>query len=274
MRVWDNLACANTTAGPYGLTTLRRRLGGSPVSAAGRAVLTAAIAVLLAVGAYLGTVPLLAISVVLVLAFAYGWPTLLGLPWLWGSRVVIALAGIGAVIAGTISDGDVGGLAFIVAIGVILAFVSEMLRRDGRARLVESLCGAVGGVVGVVCVGGWLAAANSVQGTALVVTAAACLAAAAAVSVAVPLPDVLNAILTTVAAGAAGVGISALLPHIGASQGLWAGLVAGVLVAAFHVLFDRLIDIRRPTVAIAAAVVPVLVGGMLIYIVGTIVITV
>ena len=44
--------------------------------------------------------------------------------------------------------------------------------------------------------------------------------------------------------------------------------VAGLLVASLQLLFDRLPELRRPWAALAAIVLPIAVGGMLVYVVG------
>lgn len=235
-----------------------------------RSISTAAAAVLLALAAFIGQVPLVIISTFVIGAFAYGWPGLLESPWPWGSRIVLALTGIGTLMTALTLDSGITALPFVIAVGVIMAFISEMLRGDGRTRIVESLCGVVGGVVIVACAGGWLATASDSDGAALVVTAAACLAAGSAVSGALPWRGWLNVVLTVATATAVGVGLGALLPDLQLAHGAWAGLVAGILIAALFVLFDQIPQLKRRSGALAAVMAPVLIGGMLIYIVGAI----
>lgn len=240
------------------------------MSPANRAISTAGAAVLLAVAAFGGPVTLLIATALLIGAFAYGWPTLLDLPWLRGSRIVLALTGIGTLVTAYTLDAGIAALPFVIAVGLILAFISEMLRGDGRLRIVESLCGAVGGVVIVACAGGWLATAQDADGEALVIASAACLAGASAVSGALPWRGWLNVASTVLAGVLVGAGVSAVLPNIEIAHGAWAGLVAGILIAALFVLFDQVPGLRRWPAALAAIMVPVLIGGMLIYIVGAI----
>lgn len=238
-----------------------------------RAVLTSLLAAAFAVAATLGAAPLTLLTLAVVGLFAYGWPVLLDLPWRAGATTVLALAGAGAVAAVRLApQAGLRDLPLVVAIGLILAFVREVLRRDGRVRLVESLSAMVGGVVIVVAGAGWLAAAQDAGGESRVVTSAACLAVAAAVSAALPWRGWLNVVLTTGAALLAGAGVAAALPALGAGQGAWGGMVAGVLVASLHVLLEHLPEARRRDGALGAVTLPILVGGMLIYIVGTIVV--
>lgn len=240
------------------------------MSAANRAIGTAVVAVLLAVAAFGGAIALLLATGILIAAFSYGWPTMLDLPWLWGSRIVLALTGVGTLMTAYTLESGIAALPFVIAVGLIMAFISEMLRRDGRLRLVESLCGVVGGVVIVACAGGWLATAQDADGEALVIATAACLAAASAVSGALPWRGWLNLAATVAAGVLAGTAIAAALPNIEVAHGAWAGLVAGILIASLTVLFDQIPQLGRRSDAFAAIMVPVLIGGMLIYIVAAI----
>lgn len=241
------------------------------MSATNRAIVSAFAAVLLAAAASGGTIALYIAVGLLIAAFAYGWPVLLDLPWKWGSRGVLALTGVGTLMTGYTLDSGIAALPLVIAVGLLMAFISEMLRRDGRLRLVESLIGVVSGVVIVASAGGWLATAQDANGVALVIAAAACLAVASAVSGALPWHGWLNVAVTVAAAATVGVAISAALPDLAVAHGAWAGLVAGILIAALGVLFDQLPQLRRRTDALAAAVAPVLIGGMLIYIVAAII---
>lgn len=241
------------------------------MSAANRAISSAVAAVLMAVAAFLGTLPLFIATALVMAVFAYGWPELLDLPSKWGSRIVLGLTGLGTLIASYTLDSGISALPFVVVVGVVMAFISEMLRTDGRLHLVQSLVGVVGGVVVMASAGGWLATAQDANGVALVVAAAACLAAASAVSGALPWHGWLNVVLTVVVAVGAGAAFSAALPHLSVVHGAWAGLVAGILIAALFVLFDQVSELDRPIDALAAAMVPVLIGGMLIYIVAAII---
>lgn len=233
-----------------------------------RAVVTAALAALVAVAAYLGEVPLVAVSAVLALVFAAGWPSLVELPWPAGAAVVLAVVGLGAV-AAVLGDDGLAFLPFVAAGGLVLSFVREMLRRDGRAHLVESLCGTVGGVFIVMCASGWVAVYS---GEGVVVCAAATLAVASAVAAALPWRGWANVGLTVGAAVGVGSALGGILPHVNLAQGLWLGATAGVVTASLHVMFERLPSARTRTGGLSAALVPVLVGGMLVHVVASIVV--
>ncbi|MFC4556247.1 hypothetical protein [Georgenia faecalis] len=229
-----------------------------------RGVVTAVLSALLALaGAFAGEA-LLVLVTPLALVFAAGWPRLTGLPAPRGAGVVIAAIAVAA-IATVELTGTMGDVAVVVALSVIAAFVHEMLRRDGRPRLVESISGVVAGGVVVASSTGWLALAGSPLAPALVVTAAAALAVAAACT-ALPVSDTLSATAATLLAGVTGLVTGYLIDDVGVVVGLAAGLAAGILTSATHVLFDRFPSSGRLLPALAAAVLPLLVAGTPVYI--------
>lgn len=248
-----------------------------------RAVLTAVLAAVMAVTSYVvglpelsgaGELPVVVAAAFLALAIAAGWPILLNLPNLLGSSVVIALGGAGAVVAVAATKGApwLRELPIVVALAILLAFVNELARQDGRARLVDSVAGTVTGVLVAASSAGWLAAERSVGGTELVVTGAVALAVAAFVS-AFPLGSWLGALVTTGAGVAAGVAVGLLSTDVPAAVGPVLGLAMGMLVAALHALFDRLPALRRRTAAFAAVVLPVALAGIVVYVVGRVLVT-
>jgi hypothetical protein len=152
---------------------------------------------------------------------------------------------------------------------LMLAFLAEMLRRDGRPRLVESVSGTVAGAVVAVAAAGWVAAGRSEPGTALVVAAAAALAAAAAVSaIRAGRLAVVVAVAAVAVAGGVGAAAGAVLPGLDVVVGLVAGVVTGAVVAAVRLLLVRLPELSDRWAGAAAAVVPVAVAGVLVFAVG------
>ncbi|WP_265522921.1 hypothetical protein [Oerskovia flava] len=238
-----------------------------------RAVATACVAAAVAVAAFFGPLTLTLAAGALALLVAIGWPSLLDHPAPGGSRLVVALAGLGAVAATGATQGEpaLRNLPLVLAMAVVLAFVAELLRTDGRPRLVESLFGTTSGVVVAVSCAGWIAAGRSDAGASLVVTCAVALAVASAVS-ALPLPGWWGAVATVALAVVAGGVVSAVMPMLSVLSGLWSGVVAGLLVAALHTLFDQLPGLSRRTAAATAIVLPVAVGGTLIFVVGRVIV--
>ncbi|PJI95097.1 hypothetical protein [Luteimicrobium subarcticum] len=238
-----------------------------------RSVVTACIATLVAGAAYFGTMALTGAVVVLVVGVALGWPALLHLRAPGTSGFVVALVGLGAVGVVTVTDGEpvLRNLPVVVAMGLLLAFVNELARHP-RDALVENVSGVVSGIVVAVGCSGWLAAGMSDEGAQLVVACAAALAVAAVVC-AMPLRGWANAVVTTGLAVATGAGIGAALPKLLIPAGAWAGLVAGVLVAAVYALLGHLPTARGRLASLSAATLPVAVGGILIFVVGRLVVT-
>ena len=234
-----------------------------------RAVASACAAAAIAGGAYLGAVPLLVVLGVLVVLFAAGWAPLLGLPVPGGTFFVVALSGLGALAAAQVTQTEpwLANLPLVIAMGVLLAFINELLRGDGRERLVESLAGGVSGMVVAVSAAGWISAYKTDGGVSLVVLSAASLAAASAAS-AVRLRGWLALVATLAVSVAVSIGVALVMAHLTWMDGLWTGLVGGALVGALHLLFDRLPELRRPRAALAAIVLPIAVGGILVYVVG------
>ncbi len=232
-----------------------------------RAVLTAALAAVVAVVAFVGQVPLAAVSALLAVAVAVGWPQLANLPDRNGSATVVAVTGLGGVVAvhavGT--RADLTSLAVVFAASILLTFVNELLRRDGRPRLVESVSGTVTGSLLAVTAAGWVACGRLPHGKELAVAAAVALALAAAVS-AVRLSVWLTSLVIIGVGGAAGAVLGIVLDEVGLKVAGLAGLAVGLFVAAMHALFHPIAALDHRWPAISAAVIPVATGGMLVYV--------
>ncbi|MEE6281918.1 hypothetical protein [Georgenia sp. MJ170] len=230
-----------------------------------RAVITAAVTGMLALASvwYLPMVVVLGVSVLL---FAAGWPRLVGLPAVNASRVVIALTAAASIAVVTL--GEVGDLVVVLGLSVAAAFVAEMLRSDGRPRLVESVSGTFTGGAIVASGAAWLGLGDARAALAVVLTAAAALAAGAACT-ALPVRPQLVATAATLVAAGAGVVAGLLLASVGPLAGALIGLAAGILTSAIHLLFGRLPSVERPLPALAASMVPLLLAGAPTFIVGS-----
>lgn len=233
-----------------------------------RSVITACLAAAMAVAGFVGPLAVAVVAAALALVVAVGWPVLLDLPDHGGPRLVVGLAGVGAaaVMYGTESAPGLWYLPVVLAMAVVLSFLSEMLRGNGRPRLVESLIGTVSGTVVAVSCAGWIAAERTPAGEALIITSAVALAVASAVA-ALPMRGWLAVFVTVAVAVGAGGGVAYLLPDLDVLSGVWSGVIAGLLIAGIHALFDRLPDLRGRLGSWSAATLPVAVGGTLIFIV-------
>lgn len=234
-----------------------------------RAVVTAVLAAAVAVAGYLGGLPLSATAAVLAVLLALGWPALAGLPFKPGSAAVVALGGVGAVVVVhlTVTQPYLRDLPVVFAAAILLAFLNELLRRDGRTRLVESVSGTVAGTLVAVAVAGWVAIGRTPGGEPIVVVGALALAVGSVV-VALHLRPWVGALVTAGAAAGAGVLGGLLLPAIDPLAGALLGLSVGVLVATLHALFDQLPSLQKRWPSLAAVTLPVTVTGILVYVVG------
>ncbi len=138
---------------------------------------------------------LLAVAVgLVVLVAALGAGVLLGLPHPNGTALLVLLTGWSAVAVTTFAPDDepLGLLAAFLALSVLLAFAHELLRRDGRVDLVESVTGTVTGQVCVLLAAGWVLLPETALGRAAIFVAAVSVGVARAVT-AIPFPRLLAA---------------------------------------------------------------------------------
>jgi hypothetical protein len=254
------------------------------MQASTRAVLTALLAALVALAALAQEVPglegvhetaVIVAAAVLALVLAVGWPVLLRLPNPLGSTVVIAIGGVGAVLTVTATHGGdvLRQLPVVVALAILLAFVNELARQDGRHRLVDSVSGTVTGVLVATAAAGWVASARMPGGRYLVVAGAVSLAFAAFVSFVAGISAISHrewaaASATTATGMIAGAAAAAVVPDTAPLVGAFLGLGTGMLVAALDALFHRLPALRKRLASMAAVVLPVAVSGILVYVVG------
>lgn len=110
-----------------------------------------------------GRVPLVALALALVLGAAYwGWPHLTALPNASVGRAVASVIGGTALVAAAV--GSATSVAYVAAVGVLVVYLGEMVRRDGRVRLLSQVVGTyAGGVLGV-SAALWLSLVNLVSG--------------------------------------------------------------------------------------------------------------
>lgn len=234
------------------------------IGASTRAVISSVATAAFAAVALVSWDAALAIMVVLVLVFAWGWPQLLALPAFTGTRVLLALTAVAAFAAVWFS-GDLRHLTLVAALAVVAGFVREFARRDGRPRLIESLAASAAGIVVIVSAAGWVAIGDGPEQLTVVLTAGVALAAGTACA-AIHLPPWPHAILTIVAATVVGVGGGYFLPEVGYVVAGLIGFSAGLLSAALHALLGRYPSAGRPAAAFAAAVLPVAVVGIPVYV--------
>ncbi len=203
---------------------------------------------------------------------AWGWAGLLGLPSPRGTTLVLAVGSAGAIgaVLATADDPYLAWMPAALAGSMIVAFVHQLARRDGRPRLVESIASTITAIAIVVSGaslvalprtehGGWVVAIAS---TAVAVSAVTDLAGSSRRFIAWLLPLAMlaggiAAVLVGYRLGAAGWGAAALLGV----------LAAGVSHAVRRVL-ATLPAISGARSQLVSACASVLTGGVVVYVVG------
>lgn len=123
----------------------------------------------------------------------------------------------------------------VIAVGVLLVFISQVLRgAEAEGRLAGVVSGVTGMVLGVLG-SAWAASAQASYGFGLAVVTVISLLGAGAIAV-TRLPNRITMVLAPVIAVALGAAASALPVDITWYQGAVMGLVAGLLVGSLRAL--------------------------------------
>lgn len=231
------------------------------MSAPTRGAITAAVAAALALGAYFGETVMAVVVVVSALIFAWGFPGMLRNASPRGSTAVIALTLLTGVGLSFAFPDDENVLTLTIAFGVVAAFLHQMLRRDGRPRMVESVSVTVSGLIIAVSAIGWIDALVYTGGVALALVTAAALAFAAGVTF-LPVRGHFVTLIAVVGATALGAILSGIVPGVHPVAASVLSFAAGSMVAAVHILFIRYRAISRPWVAFSAATISALSMGL------------
>jgi hypothetical protein len=234
------------------------------VIAAGTSVAAAA---LIAVGAYANAAVLAAAVALTVVALAVGWAPLIDLPHPQGSAILVGgtgLAALGVAVAVRDAISPLAAFAGVIAGAVLAAFGHELLRRDGRIDVVESVTGSLSGQVVAVLGAGWVLLPGTPAGKEGMVVAAAGVGAA---RIAAELPwRVLVTAWVGFAFGVAGSTAAALAVGV---IPLGTAATIGVTVAGAVAALDRLLgsdlDGQRSPGLMAAGAAPVCVAGTVAY---------
>lgn len=228
---------------------------------------------LVALGAVAGPPVLVAALLLVVVAVASGWPALLSLPTQRGSTGVVALSGAVAVCVVAFTGGEplLRWLPGILALGFIAAFWHQLLRRDMRPRLVESVTGVVCGIVVVELSAGWLGALHAPGGAPLVLMGTTAVAAAGAAT-GLPWPQKVTGPLALVAGAAFAALVGRLLPGLDAVPSAVVGLVAALLVVSIDRLLGHLPTTASRQAGVTMGAAEVAAAGVVVYFVSRVVI--
>lgn len=183
--------------------------------------------------------PMAAAAVALVAALAWGWPTLLALPGPRGVSGVVAGAGVVcvAVVATTPGAASLERLPAVLGLTVIAACAHQLLRRDGRPRVVDALGGTLLGCALGAAAACWVTLPAMVAGRE--VAAVTVFAALVMAVLLAPVPRWWRVVTVVALLGVAVVldAVRAGQPDVGPGSGLGSGLgLGGTAVVSVLVL--------------------------------------
>ncbi len=146
--------------------------------------------------------------------------------------LLVGSEGLRAGREGLVSNGIIAGIVPAVAVAVLVSLVAQMLRRDGRPRLVITTGHAVTLGVFAALAASWISASRAAAGAEVVIVGAVGVAAALLVW-SLPLDRIVCASLSLAAGGAAAAGATVVFDGI---TTVLFGVVVGMAAAIFAVL--------------------------------------
>ena len=202
---------------------------------------------------------------------AWGWAGTVGLPSPRGTVGVLLVGGL-ALVGSVAVQEESPWLQWVpaaLALAMIAAFVHQLLRRDGRPRVVQSVSSVVLGLALVACGVLMIPVSHSPEGIALLLGA---LAAAAVSSV----TDLLGRwkgvrpwlLAVAMAAGGAAAAVVALALDAPPTTWLLLGVASGALSQSMRVVLTALPTLGHARPRLVASVASVLVVGVVPYLVG------
>ncbi len=238
------------------------------------AIAVVALAGLLTISAFAGPL-LVAVAVALPAAvMAWGWSGLLGLPSPRGTAFVLAVgsaAAIGTALA-TRADPLLGWMPAALAGSVIVAFLHQLARRDGRPRLVESIASNITAIAIVVSGACFVVLPRTSNGAWVVALAASAIAVSTLTDLVGDMPR-LRAWLLPLAMLAGGVVAIAIALFLASGVVGWGpAALLGVLAAGVSHALRRVLAML-PAISgsrsqLVSAGSSVLTAGVVVYVVG------
>lgn len=199
----------------------------------GSIVATLVAAVVLLVAQDSGYAATLGVTLVLALAFVWGWPRLTGSWTPVATSVVLGVASV-AIVLSALRE-DLLWVPAAVAFGIVLAFVGQLVRRTGREGLVLTLLSSFGGLVVIASGTTAVVAADTPRGQAVAVVAMAAVAAAvvadllSGVRVAAPLLGFVALVVGMLAAV-----VASRFAEVGTLEALGIGAAVGAVSWSFR----------------------------------------
>ena len=227
---------------------------------------TIALALLVGAGYLPGdtTWPLVAVSVVLLALFSIGWPRLMKLPSPIPVSVVIFLAGTAATLLGLMQEPrpSLETVAPVVAAGVILVFLTQLVRGTDAQKRLESVAVGISGMLVAAFGSGWVMLGIDSRWHVLGLVAGISMVGAAVPGM-LRWPDRIVFPLGLVLAVLLGGAASLLDQRIGVLPALVLGAGCGLVVVAARAMLVSVGGPKDTLQMAAAALAPLLVCGSL-----------
>lgn len=233
---------------------------------------TMALSALIALTGYAHPV-LVALAVGLAgLVLAWGWPVLLGLPSRFGTTVVLVIGTAACTAASALSQDEpfLRWVPAALAVSLIAAFLHQLLRRDGRPRLTESVAASGAGLAVIASGVSYIPLPQTLGGSQTLAIAMAGLALASLADLAVPTPRLRAwALPLAMLAG----GLAGMLVSLQAGRPSPAtGALIGVLIAGTSHAVRRILAVMPSMVSsrsqLVSGATSVLLCGVVAYTLG------
>lgn len=231
-----------------------------------------ALAGLLTISAFAGPL-VVAVAVALPAGvMAWGWSGLLGLPSPRGTAVVLALGSTGAIgtALATRDDPLLRWMPAALAGALIVAFLHQLARRDGRPRLVESIASNTTAIAIVVSGACFVVLPRTANGAWTVALAASAIAVSALTDLLGDLPRLRSWLLPSamLAGGAVAVSVSLISGVVGWGPSVLLGVLAAGVSHALRRVLAMLPAISGARSQLVSAGASVLTAGVVVYVVG------
>jgi hypothetical protein len=236
-----------------------------------------ALAALLTISAFAGPV-LVGVSVALGAGvMAWGWSGLLGLPSPRGTALVLAvgsLAAVGTALA-TRSDPFLLWMPAALAGSVIVAFLHQLARRDGRPRLVESIASNITALAIVVSGASFVVLPRTPHGDWVIALASGAMAVSVLTDLFGDRPrlHVWLMPLAMLAGGVAAIAMSLASGDVGWGPAALLGVLSAGISHALRRVLAMLPAISAARSQLVSAGASVLIGGVVVYVVARLFVT-
>lgn len=206
------------------------------------------------------------------LVVAWGWPALLGSASRFGSSAALAVAGISApvVVAATPTDPYLRFVPGVIAVALVAMFLHQLVRRDGRAHLTESIIITAAGLAVMALAVTLVPLARTLQGPEVLTVAVAAAALGALADLLAPSRALRPWMLpiAMVLGGAAGGLLATTLGHPNPRVAILVGLLTAAVAHAMRRVLAGVQAITTWRGQVTSGISSVLVVGVVAYVLG------